>query len=244
MSDGGAATSDALAAAKAAVAADPHALPDEPLLAALDEPIDARRLLDVAIARYLAVVDVRDATVEPYGRGTRAWLIEDKHLPAATAGRLVKVSRQLPIRPVMSEALTAGEMSIEHAAPILRTLAKLAPADREATRRSSSRRRRTSTPTHCARCARQPRKPPAPTRMQTPAGNGCTAAATSTCSARSTAWSATRKSSTSGGLPGSGRKASARPSRSKTVAAAGRPVRCRYGPAASTTADGRSGERP
>ncbi len=131
MSNGGAATGQALAAAKAAVTADPHALPDEPLLAALDELVDARRLLDVAIARYLAVVDVREATIEPYGRGTRAWLIEDKHLSAASAGRLLKVSRQLPVRPVMSEALTAGEMSIEHAAPILRTLAKLAPADRE-----------------------------------------------------------------------------------------------------------------
>ncbi|HWC33975.1 MAG TPA: DUF222 domain-containing protein [Mycobacteriales bacterium] len=128
---GGAATSETLAAAKAAVTTDPHALPDEPLLEALEELIDARRLLDVAIARYLAVVDVRDATIEPYGRGTRAWLIEDKHLPATSAGRLLKVSRQLSIHPVMEEALTAGDISIEHAAPILRTLAKLSPADRE-----------------------------------------------------------------------------------------------------------------
>ena len=125
------ASSDALAAAKAAVAEDPHALPDEPLLEVLDQLLDARRLLDVAIARFLGVVDVRDATVEPYGRATRAWLIEDKHLPAATAGRLVKVSRQLPLHPVMSDALAAGEISIEHAALILRTLAKLPPADRE-----------------------------------------------------------------------------------------------------------------
>ncbi|HVV75528.1 MAG TPA: DUF222 domain-containing protein, partial [Mycobacteriales bacterium] len=127
----GGASRDALAAAKAAVAADPHALPDEPLLEALDQLLDARRLLDVAIARHLAVVDVRDATVEPYGRATRGWLIEDKHLPAAAAGRLLKVSRQLPIRPVIHDALAAGEMSVEHAAPILRTLAKLAPADRD-----------------------------------------------------------------------------------------------------------------
>lgn len=121
----------ALAAAKAAVTDDPHALPDEALLEVLDELLDARRLLDAAITRYLAVVDVRDATIEPYGRTTRGWLIEDKHLPAATAGRLVKVSRQLPIHPVLEEALTAGEISIEHAAPILRTLAKLAPEDRD-----------------------------------------------------------------------------------------------------------------
>ncbi|HVT64251.1 MAG TPA: DUF222 domain-containing protein [Mycobacteriales bacterium] len=131
MNVGAAAPSETLAAAKAAATADPHALPDEPLLVALEELIDARRLIDVAIARYLAVVDVRDATIEPYGRTTRGWLIEDKHLPAATAGRLVKVSRQLPIHPVMSDALTAGEISIEHAAPILRTLAKLDPADRD-----------------------------------------------------------------------------------------------------------------
>jgi hypothetical protein len=125
------ASSAALAAVKAAVADDPHALPDEPLLEALEELIDARRLLDVAIARYLAVVDVRDATVEPYGRATRGWLIEDKHLPPVTAGRLLKVSRQLAIRPVISDALAAGDISIEHAAPILRTLAKLDPADRD-----------------------------------------------------------------------------------------------------------------
>ncbi|HVV76732.1 MAG TPA: DUF222 domain-containing protein, partial [Mycobacteriales bacterium] len=127
----GGASRDALAAAKAAVADDPHALPDEPLLEALDQLLDARRLLDVAIARFLAVVDVRDATVEPYGRATRGWLIEDKHLPAAAAGRLLKVSRQLPIRPVIDDALAAGEISVEHAAPILRTLAKLSPADRD-----------------------------------------------------------------------------------------------------------------
>jgi hypothetical protein len=113
------------------VAADPHELPDEPLLEALDQLIDARRLLDVAIAHFLAVADVRDATVEPYGRATRAWLIEHKHLPGAAAGRLLKVARQLPIRPVLDEALTAGEISIEHAAPILKTLAKLSPADRD-----------------------------------------------------------------------------------------------------------------
>jgi hypothetical protein len=126
-----AASGDALAAAGAAVGADPHELADEPLLEALNKMLDARRLLDVAIARFLAVADVRDATAESLGRGTRAWLIEDKHLDAAAAGRLVKVSRRLPIHPVMSEALRAGEMSIEHAAPILRTLAKLGPADRE-----------------------------------------------------------------------------------------------------------------
>jgi hypothetical protein len=78
------------------------------------------------------VVDVRDATIEPYGRTTRNWLIEDKHLPGATAGRLVKVARQLPIRPALSEALESGDISLEHAAPILRTLAKLPPADRDA----------------------------------------------------------------------------------------------------------------
>ena len=86
--------------------------------------------LDVAIAQHLAVADIRDATIEPYGRGTRAWLIEDKHLPGAAAGRLLKVAQRLSIHPVMSDALAAGEISIEHAAPILRTLAKLAPADR------------------------------------------------------------------------------------------------------------------
>jgi hypothetical protein len=129
---GSAVGSEALAAAKAAVAADPHALPDEPLLAVLDDLLDARRLIDTALVRFLAVADVRDATVEPYGRTTRNWLIEDKHLARATAGRLVKVSRQLPIRPALSEALEAGEISLEHAAPILRTLAKLSPADRDA----------------------------------------------------------------------------------------------------------------
>jgi hypothetical protein len=130
MNDGGAASSNALAAAKAAVAADPHALPDEPLVEALDQLLAARRLLDVAIAQFLAVADVRDATVESYGRGTRAWLIEDKHLPGAAAVRLLKVAQRLALHPVMSDALAAGDISIEHAAPILRTLAKLAPEDR------------------------------------------------------------------------------------------------------------------
>jgi hypothetical protein len=113
------------------VAADPHALPDKALMAVLNQLLDARRLLDVAIAQHLAVADVRDATLEPYGRCTRPWLIEDKHLPKVAAVRLLKVARQLPVRPAIREALAAGEMSIEHAAPILRTVAKLSPDDRD-----------------------------------------------------------------------------------------------------------------
>ena len=50
------------------------------------------------ITRQLQVIDVRDATVNEYGRATRGWLVEELRLGAEDANRYLTVARALPDR--------------------------------------------------------------------------------------------------------------------------------------------------
>ncbi len=121
----------ALDAVKAAAAVDPHATPDEPLLADIEAVLQARRRLDAYLVKQLQAAHTRDVTAELRGRATKRWLIENQRLSGSAAIRLMTVATALPMRPQLADALESGEISVEHAAPIVTTVAKLHPAEKD-----------------------------------------------------------------------------------------------------------------
>jgi len=120
-----------LAAVKAAAAVDPHATPDEPLLEDVEAVLEARRRLDAYLVRQLQSAHSRDVMVELAGKQTKWWLVAEGRLAGADAARLMRVAHALPVRPALADALVAGEISVEHAAPIVTTVAKLHPDERD-----------------------------------------------------------------------------------------------------------------
>ena len=70
---------------------------------------------------------LRDAHYDPVapeitGRSTRSWLIEEQLLPGPEAGRLMRLVRYLPLRPVTEAAFNDKVINAAHAAAILTAL--------------------------------------------------------------------------------------------------------------------------
>ena len=121
----------ALEAVKAAALVDPHGVPDEPLLEDTEALLEARRRLDALLVRNLQSVHTRDVAVELRGKTTKWWLVCQQRLSRADASRLLTVATALPARPAIADALAAGELSVDHVAPIVTTLAKLQPEEKD-----------------------------------------------------------------------------------------------------------------
>jgi hypothetical protein len=122
---GGVTVQQVLTAITTEATVDPHQLCDEQIIADLEAAFEIRRRNDARILTLLQVANARELTATLRGRTPKGWLIESQRLSAKEAGRLVKLSRHLPFRPQLADALAAGEISLDHAAPILTTVNKL-----------------------------------------------------------------------------------------------------------------------
>ena len=74
---------------------DPASCADRELLAATEALLVAESRVRAMQARWLRVLDARDATVAECGRATRSWLIEEASLGPAEASRRVTLARRL-----------------------------------------------------------------------------------------------------------------------------------------------------
>ncbi len=81
--------------------------------------------------RLLQSAHSRDVTADLRGKNTKWWLIAEQRLAGADASRLMKVATALPARPAIADALAEGHISVDHAAPIVATVAKLHPQDKD-----------------------------------------------------------------------------------------------------------------
>ena len=87
--------------------------------------VDAGLGVQVAIVQRLIDIDSQQVTSELCGRSTRRWLVEDLCLSEAEAGRLTRLARDLPARPLTRQAFTDRVISGAHAAAILTALSHL-----------------------------------------------------------------------------------------------------------------------
>jgi hypothetical protein len=94
----------------------------------LEAIVDAGVGVQVAIVQRLIDIDTQQVTTQLCGRGTRRWLVEDLCLSEAEAGRLTRLARDLPARPLTRHAFGQRVISGAHAAAILTALSHL-PAD-------------------------------------------------------------------------------------------------------------------
>jgi hypothetical protein len=120
-----------LTALKAEAAVEPYQLCNAQVLADLEMCFEIRRRTDARILSLLHEASGRDLVAEMCGRSPRSWLIEDQRLSGHEASRLVTLSRHLPVRTQLAHAVAGGEISLEQAAPILRTVKKLPFADQD-----------------------------------------------------------------------------------------------------------------
>jgi hypothetical protein len=102
--------------------------PDVVVLSDTEQLLTLRSRIDAALAKRLAVIDSRDATVEACGRGTRGWLVEELCLEGHSASRKLRVARQLHRWPATEAAWVAGDISEEHVLVLLAALRQV-PAD-------------------------------------------------------------------------------------------------------------------
>jgi len=113
------------AAVEAFAADDPAALPSAALL---DQVIELRQLIDGlegTWSRLLAAVDGSGAAEA----GTSTFLRSSCRLAPAAARTRVMLARRLARRPAVAAALTAGEISVDHARVVTQSLDELASAD-------------------------------------------------------------------------------------------------------------------
>jgi hypothetical protein len=109
------------------LAVDPRDSAEADRLDEVERLLTFRHQLDAAISQRLQVIDVADTTVAQTGRATRSWLIEEHHLNPGEATKRMRVARALPTHPYLDKALTAGEISLDHANAICRTTAAVPP---------------------------------------------------------------------------------------------------------------------
>lgn len=91
----------------------PADLPDEVLLERAEEILATRDRLDGLLARYVELIDVRDATIPAAGHGTRSWQRTHCRRSQAEANAHLLVAGALTSRKLLFAALGAG--SINHA---------------------------------------------------------------------------------------------------------------------------------
>ena len=91
----------------------------------LEAIVDASVGLQAAIVERLIDIDGQQVTSELCGRGTKRWLVEDLCLSEAEAGRLTRLARELPARPLTRQAFAHRIISGAHAAAILTALSHL-----------------------------------------------------------------------------------------------------------------------
>jgi hypothetical protein len=89
--------------------------------------VDAGIGVQAAIVQRLIDIDSQQVTTELCGRGTRRWLVEDLCLSEAEAGRLTRLARDQPARPLTRQAFGQRAISGAHAAAILTALSHLPP---------------------------------------------------------------------------------------------------------------------
>lgn len=116
---------DLRAAAVALAGADPVALPPSALA---DQVVELRQLIDGLEGTWSHLVAVLDGSGAAEA-GTSAFLLSSCRLaPAASRARVV-LARRLAGRPAVEAALTAGEISVDHARVVTNALEELAAAD-------------------------------------------------------------------------------------------------------------------
>jgi hypothetical protein len=108
---------------------DPHDLPDALLVEDTAALLRLRRRLDGVLAARLLVIDTRDATTAECGRSTRGWLVEEQQLSETEASARMKVARAAVTRPAVTEALSGGEITHDHAKLIVGFLPSLPDPD-------------------------------------------------------------------------------------------------------------------
>lgn len=113
-------------------AEDPHAQPDEALLAEIHALQAAADRMQAEMLRRLAVADARGAITTHYGIGTRAWLRASTRMSDAAASSAVRLARALRDQlPATREGVSTGAVTLEQARVIDRHVRDL-PLDRRA----------------------------------------------------------------------------------------------------------------
>lgn len=96
------------------------------LLGDIETLLDTVTALHAVIARRVADAVEIDAAAGLTGRSMKNWLVEELHLPAVEAGRLVRLGRHLPsAAPATHAAFQTGQISAAHASAIMTALATL-----------------------------------------------------------------------------------------------------------------------
>lgn len=115
------------AAATALDTLDPSGLPPAALAGIL---VELRQLIDGLEGSWFRVLVALDRSGELDG-GTAAWLRTACRLSPVAARSRVALSRRLAERPLVSAALSKGEISVDHARIVTTALDELAAVDRE-----------------------------------------------------------------------------------------------------------------
>ncbi len=126
---------------------DAHALPDTSLLVSAESILTVINRLEGVLTARLQVMHVRDVTTAECGRKTRSWLIEDQHLGAEAASKLMTVVKALPTHPVIAAARWVDPTALGHFARELRSRLDPAETAEAAEQRKDDDRWRTLTPT-------------------------------------------------------------------------------------------------
>ena len=116
---------------KEALANDAVVLSGPQLLDDAETCLEIETIAHALTTRSLQAVDDVDATVEPCGRTTKSWLIEDLRMSKQEAGRRMKFVRFLDHFPVVKAAYHSAELSAEHVSALLSALLSLPPVARD-----------------------------------------------------------------------------------------------------------------
>ena len=121
---------DVVAAVEKARADDRLITSPATLLADTTALLDAMTLLGSLVVDRLTEAAQVNATHVEYGRGMRAWLVEDEMLAAGEASRFVQLATHLPVYPATRDALRTARISLAHAHAIVKALRSLPVAYR------------------------------------------------------------------------------------------------------------------
>jgi hypothetical protein len=104
---------------------DPHLLSDGDLVCQAEALVEVTDHVAGLLAHTLQVADARQAVVSERGRTTRSWLSEEMRLSREDASRRMTAARELPLRPILAQALRAGDVNLDHARVIRSCLRKI-----------------------------------------------------------------------------------------------------------------------
>jgi hypothetical protein len=116
---------DLRAAVDAAVRDDGLVLSPNRMVCDLEILVESSTKLDAKLVRALRTALVNDATTKIFGQSVKAWLVQERGMSPARAGRFLFLVRFLDSFPLTEAAFDAGNIHVDHAGVVLRALLTL-----------------------------------------------------------------------------------------------------------------------